>query len=137
MWRREPLARRRRTQGERAPSLSPRPRTPSGASAHPEALFVGLSLAGCDCSLSPPNPRVPESAVSSARLHLTFPGHLASEPVLHGLATEFGLVTNIRRANIEERGGWIIVEVEGDEERIVLAVSWLAEHGLQVDRIDE
>jgi ABC-type methionine transport system ATPase subunit len=75
--------------------------------------------------------------VSSARLHLTFPSHLASEPILHGLATEFGLVTNIRRANIEERGGWIIVEVEGDEERIAQAVSWLAEHELQVDRIDE
>jgi ABC-type methionine transport system ATPase subunit len=75
--------------------------------------------------------------VSSARLHLTFPGHLASEPVLHGLATEFGLVTNIRRANIEERGGWIIVEVEGDEARIADAIGWLTERGLQVDRIDE
>lgn len=80
---------------------------------------------------------MPESAVSSARLHLTFPGHLASEPVLHGLATEFGLVTNIRRANIEERGGWIIIEVEGDDGRIADAVRWLAERGLQVDRIDE
>ena len=80
---------------------------------------------------------MPESAVSTARLHLTFPGHLASEPVLHGLATEFGLVTNIRRANIEERGGWVIVEVNGEEERIAEAVSWLAERGLQVDRIDE
>ena len=80
---------------------------------------------------------MPESAVSSARLHLTFPGHLASEPVLHGLATEFGLVTNIRRANIEERGGWIIVEVEGDEARIADAIGWLTERGLQVDRIDE
>jgi hypothetical protein len=46
-------------------------------------------------------------------------------------------VTNIRRANIEERGGWIIVEVEGDQERIAEAESWLAERGLQVDRIDE
>ena len=45
-----------------------------------------------------------ESAVGTARLHLTFPGHLASEPILHGLATEFELVTNIRRANIEDEG---------------------------------
>ena len=75
--------------------------------------------------------------MGSARLHLTFPGHLASEPILHGLATEFGLVTNIRRANIEERGGWVIVEVDGDDERIADAVVWLAERGLGVDRIDE
>jgi len=75
--------------------------------------------------------------VSTAHLHLTFPGRLASEPVLHRLATEFGLVTNIRRANIEDRGGWVIVEVGGDDERIAEAVTWLAEQGLQVDRIDE
>ena len=67
-------------------------------------------------------------------MHLTFPGHLASEPILHRLATEFGLVTNIRRANIEERGGWVIVEVDGEDERIADAVVWLAERGLGVDR---
>ena len=75
--------------------------------------------------------------MSTARLHLTFPGRLASEPILHRLATGFGLVTNIRRANIEERGGWVIVEVVGDDERIAEAVAWLAEGGLAVDRIDE
>ena len=80
---------------------------------------------------------MPESAVGTARLHLTFPGTLASEPILHGLETEFGLVTNIRRANIEERGGWVIVEVDGDDDRIAQAVEWLAERGLGVDRIDE
>jgi ABC-type methionine transport system ATPase subunit len=69
-------------------------------------------------------------------LHLTFPGHLASEPILHRVASEFGLVTNIRRANIEDRGGWVIVEVEGDDAQIEAAVAWLAERGLQVDRID-
>ena len=80
---------------------------------------------------------MPESAVGTGRLHLTFPGTLASEPILHGLATEFGLITNIRRANIEERGGWVIVEVDGDDDRIAEAVVWLAERGLGVDRIDE
>ncbi|HLA93512.1 MAG TPA: NIL domain-containing protein [Actinomycetota bacterium] len=73
--------------------------------------------------------------MTSAHLHLTFPAHLVSQPVIHRLGTEFGLVTNIRRANIEERGGWIIVEVQGQEERVVEAIAWLAEQGLQVDRI--
>lgn len=77
------------------------------------------------------------AAMSKARLHLTFSEHLISEPVIHRMGTEFGLVTNIRRANLdEERGGWIIVEVEGDDDRIAEAVSWLADIGLQVDRID-
>jgi len=53
------------------------------------------------------------------------------------MVAQRGLVTNIRRANIEERGGWVIVEVDGDDERIADAVVWLAERGLGVDRIDE
>jgi len=73
--------------------------------------------------------------MTTAHLHLTFPAHLVSQPVIHRLGTEFGLVTNIRRANIEERGGWIIVEVEGEDERIAGAIAWLTEQGLQVDRI--
>jgi hypothetical protein len=31
----------------------------------------------------------------------------------------------------------VIVEVDGDDERIADAVVWLAERGLEVDRIDE
>ena len=74
--------------------------------------------------------------MTKARLHLTFPERLVSQPIVHRLGTEFGLVTNIRRANIEERGGWIIVEVDGTDERIASAIAWLAEQGLQVDRIE-
>jgi L-aspartate semialdehyde sulfurtransferase ferredoxin len=74
--------------------------------------------------------------VSSAHLHLSFPADLISEPVLHGLSTRFELVSTIRRANLEEdRGGWLIVQVEGDEQVITAAVVWLSEQGVDVDRI--
>ncbi len=75
--------------------------------------------------------------MSKARFHLTFPERLISEPVIHRVGRDFDLVTNIRRANIEERGGWVILEVEGTDQDITRAVTWLAEQGLQVDRIDE
>jgi L-aspartate semialdehyde sulfurtransferase ferredoxin len=75
--------------------------------------------------------------VTTARLHVSFPEHLMSEPILHRLASEFGLVTNIRRANLEEdRGGWVIVELAGADDAISDAIAWLAEQDLQVDRIE-
>jgi L-aspartate semialdehyde sulfurtransferase ferredoxin len=75
--------------------------------------------------------------VTKARLHLTFPERLISEPIVHRVGADFGLVVNIRRANLEEdRGGWVILEVDGDDERIGAAVAWLAAQGLQVDRIE-
>jgi hypothetical protein len=74
--------------------------------------------------------------VAKARLHLTFPERLMSEPILHRVGADFGLVTNIRRANLEESGGWVILEVDGDDDRIAAAVGWLVDQGLQVDRIE-
>jgi hypothetical protein len=75
--------------------------------------------------------------MARARLHLTVPPRLMSEPIVHRVGTDFGLMVNIRRANLEEeRGGWVILEVEGSDEDVAAAVAWLTDQGLQVDRIE-
>ena len=74
--------------------------------------------------------------MTAARFHLTFPEHLVSQPVIHHLGAGFGLVTNIRRANIDEHHGWVILEMHGPDEQIAAAVAWLAEQGVQVDRLE-
>jgi hypothetical protein len=74
--------------------------------------------------------------VTRARFHLTFPEHLINEPVIHRVGREFDLVTNIRRANIEEHQAWVILGVEGSDEAVARAVAWLTEQGIQVDRIE-
>ena len=56
--------------------------------------------------------------MTGARLHLTFPEHLIREPVIYSLGQRFSLVTNIRRANVEEGHGWVILEMEGTEENL-------------------
>jgi hypothetical protein len=50
---------------------------------------------------------------------------------------DFDLVTNIRRANIDEGHAWVILEMEGTEESVAKALRWLAEQGVQVDRIED
>jgi ABC-type methionine transport system ATPase subunit len=75
--------------------------------------------------------------VTTWRLHLTFPEHLIDEPVIHRLGRDFDLVTNIRRANVEERFAWVILEVQGESDVIQDAVRWLIDRGVQVDRIED
>jgi ABC-type methionine transport system ATPase subunit len=70
------------------------------------------------------------------RLHLTFPEHLVQEPVIYTLGKQFDIITNIRRANVEEKIGWVILEVEGTEDALANGVRYLEERGVQVDRID-
>lgn len=70
------------------------------------------------------------------RLHLTFPEQLITEPVIYNLGKRFEIVTNIRRANVEERVGWVILEVEGAEDEIDKAVDYVSGLGVQVSTIE-
>jgi ABC-type methionine transport system ATPase subunit len=74
--------------------------------------------------------------VTAQRFHLTFPGELAREPIIHTLSTKFDLVPTIRRASLEEGSGWMIIEVEGPEARVTEAVDWLTGQGVKVESID-
>jgi ABC-type methionine transport system ATPase subunit len=73
--------------------------------------------------------------VTTAQLHLTFPGHLERERTVATLGTSFMLQVNILRANVDEQSAWFIVDVTGDEDEIARAVAWLLDEGVQVDRI--
>ncbi len=71
------------------------------------------------------------------RLHLTFPEQLIRDPIIWRLGRQYDIITNIRRANVEERFGWVILEMEGSDGAITDAVGWLADQGVQVDRIED
>lgn len=74
--------------------------------------------------------------MAKRRLHLTFPENLITEPVIYDIGHKFNVVTNIRRANIEESVGWVILEVDGDDDEIAKAAEWLGDLGVQVGEID-
>ena len=80
---------------------------------------------------------VGQNALVGRRFHLTLPHHLGDEPVLYALGKRFEVVTNVRRASIEEAGAWVILEVSGPEAAVDAAVSWLSEQGVRVERMDE
>jgi hypothetical protein len=75
--------------------------------------------------------------VTRAKLNLTFPEHLISEPVIQRIGTEFGLVTNIHRANLAERGGWVILEVDGEPDTRGRGHRMAHRPGPQVTRIED
>ncbi len=65
----------------------------------------------------------------------TFPTELVTEPVIYGLGKNFDVVTNIRRADVTATQGWVILEIEGEEEQINSGLAWVAESGVRVDPI--
>lgn len=75
--------------------------------------------------------------MSTARVRLTFPEHLITQPVLARMMREYDVEPNIRRANVEEKVGWIVCELAGEREAVESAISWLRDTGVEVDRLGD
>src|SRR5207302_5937551 len=72
---------------------------------------------------------------SNARVKLTYPENLIREPIIARMVREFGVMPNIRRANVEEKVGWIVCEIGGDDDAVERAIVWLQRLGVEVDRL--
>ena len=73
--------------------------------------------------------------MAKQRVKFTFPTELIKEPVIWKLGREFDLVTNIRRADVTEDRGWVVLELEGEMSEIERGVRWVQEQGLRVDPV--
>ncbi len=67
------------------------------------------------------------------RVRFTFPDRLIKEPVVYRMGRDFSVVTNIRRADVQESIGWVILEVEGEVEEIERSLEWVRSQGVRVD----
>ena len=65
----------------------------------------------------------------------TFPEKLITEPLIYNLGIQFHVVTSIRRADVTESKGWVILELEGDETDIDKALAWMTGKGVRVDPV--
>lgn len=73
--------------------------------------------------------------MAKQRVKFTFPQDLITQPVIHDLSHNFKVVTNIRRADVREDVGWVILELEGREEDIENGLSWVTSMGVRVDPV--
>jgi ABC-type methionine transport system ATPase subunit len=69
------------------------------------------------------------------RVKFTFPVKLITEPIIYELGRKYEIVTNIRRADVREDMGWVVLELSGKEEEISTALDWVSSTGVRVDPI--
>ncbi len=71
--------------------------------------------------------------MGSRRLKLIYPPELVNEPVLYELIQQFGLLPNVRRADAGPQGGWLIVDLRGEDSKIEQALEWVRRRGIRVE----
>ena len=67
------------------------------------------------------------------RVRFSLLDRLIKEPVVYQMGRDFGVVTNIRRADIQEGIGWVLLELEGEDDEIERALKWVRSLGVRVD----
>ncbi len=69
-----------------------------------------------------------------AKRHLmfTFSPEVITEPIIYNLGQQFRLATNIRRADLVEDRGWIVLELDGKEEDIEAGIAWVTSKGVRI-----
>ena len=73
--------------------------------------------------------------MATRRVKFTFPRELIPVPVVYELGRKFRIVTNIRRADVRESTGWVVLELDGEEPEIDSGLDWVASIGVRVDPV--
>jgi hypothetical protein len=75
--------------------------------------------------------------METLRVKFTFVEQLIKEPIIWKLGREFEVVTNIRRADVTDERGWVVLELEGERDEIERGLDWVRENGVRVDPVYE
>ncbi|MFH0913887.1 MAG: NIL domain-containing protein [Chloroflexota bacterium] len=73
--------------------------------------------------------------MAKKRVMFTFPEELVKEPIIYRLGRDFKVVTNIRRADVTEKRGWVVLELEGEEKEIERGLAYVTKLGVRVDPV--
>ena len=73
--------------------------------------------------------------MAKRRVMFTFPPELIDEPIIYNLSRQFNVVTNIRRADVSDDKGWVVLELEGEENNIEQGIAWVTAKGVRVDPV--
>jgi ferredoxin len=75
--------------------------------------------------------------MSKRKFNLYFIPELVNEPITYVLVKDFDLKFNILRAEIMEKGGQLLIEVDGKPSQITKGIAYLQEMGVKAEELNE
>ena len=69
------------------------------------------------------------------RVVLTFTPETITEPIIYNLGQQFKIATNIRQADVAGDRGWIVLELDGEDQDIEAGIAWAISRGVRIEPI--
>jgi ABC-type methionine transport system ATPase subunit len=74
--------------------------------------------------------------METIRVQLNFPLEQVTKPIIYHFTADYGLKFSIRRANIDiHAGGFTVLELTGEKEKIQAALAWARSEGIETSFI--
>ena len=70
------------------------------------------------------------------RIKFSYTVDKVSLPIIDTLSKRFDLVSNIRRADVQDHSGWVILQLDGAADNIDAGIQWVKEQGVTVDPLE-
>jgi len=74
--------------------------------------------------------------MARVRIKFTYPTEKITDPIIHSISKNFELISNIRRAEVSEKVGWVVLELEGKQSNIESALEWVKGQDVRVDPVE-
>ncbi len=73
--------------------------------------------------------------MAKQRVKFTFAQELITMPIIYELGKQFSVITNVRRADVTDDRGWVVLEIDGPIDEIERALQWASGKGVRVDPV--
>ena len=73
--------------------------------------------------------------MSNRQVMLNFHENIVKEHIIYKMGNVFNVVNKIRRADVTENSGWVVLELDGEEEDIDQGLNWISGKGIRVDPV--
>ena len=74
--------------------------------------------------------------MARVRIKFSYSVEKVSIPVIDMLSKRFNLVGNIRRADVQDHSGWVVLQLDGEQDDIDSGLKWVREQGVIVDPVE-
>lgn len=77
-------------------------------------------------------PQANKLVKTKKNIHFEFSQDLVREPLLYRINRSFDVIVNIRGASVTDQGGFIALELEGEEAELDRVMAFLTEQGVKI-----
>ena len=74
--------------------------------------------------------------MARVRVKFSYAADKVGKPIIDTMSKQFDLVSSILRADVRDHSGWVVLQLDGEQDDIDAGIDWVREQGVDVDPVE-